>query len=151
MTLLCSNYVIKHNLKVAKKCNLYILPSTKEETISWLAFKSSVCSQTPTGGMWKLRLHWAHLILHSKQWMVVPLIMHFNFSYIQWENLDHFTLKAFNPQFIRPNLVSNLFFNSSNLRFIFIDLYSQTQCKKLHAPPCNYHIGLLDPFYKSNT
>jgi len=33
MTLLCSNYVIKHNLKVASKCNLYIRPSTKEETI----------------------------------------------------------------------------------------------------------------------
>lgn len=151
MTLLSSNYVIKYHSEVARKWDLYILPSTKEEPIrKWLTFTFFVSSPTPTGGMWKLRLCISDPPFQPR--------------FCHWEptSASHmytgrprqlFTLKALTAQVHWTTFIFQFLFQRLEL-IVRIAIYWPLfflRVTKLHFMlhlSCNYHIGPLDPFYK---
>lgn len=151
MTLLSWNYIIKYHSEVARKWDLYTLPSTKEEPVrEWLTFTFFVSSPTPTGGMWKLRLCISD---PPFQPTVLPLRTHFCFSHVHWETQTALYLKSSYRSVHWTTFVFQFLFQQLEL-IVRIDTYWPLfflRVTKLHFMlylSCNYHIGPLGPFYK---
>lgn len=109
ITMFCSNYIIKYNLKVARKLNLYSLPSTKEEPIrKWLVFKILVCFLTSTGGTKK------KLRMRTSDPPFQPMVLRLPLLKCTMGDPDSFTLKLLTLSSSDSILVFSFFLSSSN-------------------------------------